>query len=70
MSVEPWIGQRGLQREDLRAIMAAIRADPAAWLAEEARGPLQVWLYTPGETPRTGAAGTAPSWNRAEAPSA
>ena len=47
ISEQPWIGSRGLLREDLKATMAAIRADPSAWLAEAAHGQLRDWLLTP-----------------------
>jgi hypothetical protein len=47
-SEQPWIGPRGLRREDLKETMGAIRADPAAWLAEVAHAQLRDWMLTPG----------------------
>ena len=43
----PWIGPGGLQREDLKEIMGAIRANPSSWLAETAHGQLRDWMLTP-----------------------
>ena len=63
---QPWIGQRGLRREDLKEIMGAIRADPASWLAEEAHGQLREWLNTPGEAPMAQTAGLAPTADSAD----
>jgi hypothetical protein len=50
-SERPWIGPGGLKREDLKEIMGAIRADPAAWLADAAHVKLRDWVLAPGEIP-------------------
>jgi hypothetical protein len=47
----PWIGPGGLKREDLRETMGAIRADPTAWLADAAHGPLREWILAAGTEP-------------------
>jgi hypothetical protein len=39
-----WIGPRGLRRDELAETMAAIRADLAAWLAEDAQVRLREWV--------------------------
>jgi hypothetical protein len=44
----PWIGARGLRREDLKEVMGAIRADPSAWLAESANDALRDWVLAHG----------------------
>ena len=43
-----WIGRRGLRREELAEIMAAIRDDLELWLADPAQKALRHWLMTPG----------------------
>ena len=42
-----WIGRRGLRREELASIMAAIRDDLEAWLADPAQDTLRAWVMTP-----------------------
>jgi hypothetical protein len=42
-----WIGPRGLQRDELKETLGAIRADPAAWLADPARHALRAWMLDP-----------------------
>lgn len=42
-----WIAASGLSREELGGTLAAIRNDPAAWLAEPARAGLRVRLLAP-----------------------
>ena len=43
----PWVGAGGMSREDLSAAMGTIRADVAAWLAQEPCAGLRRWLLTP-----------------------
>ena len=50
-SEQPWVGLGGLQREELKETMSAIRADPSSWLAETARGQLRDWMLAPGPAP-------------------
>jgi hypothetical protein len=45
-----WIGPRDLQRDELKATLGAIRADPAAWLAEPAHHALRTWMLDPQAT--------------------
>lgn len=47
----PWISKRQLRREELADTMQAIRADPAAWLAEAGNAELREWVLTPASTP-------------------
>jgi hypothetical protein len=47
----PWISKRQLRREDLAGAMQAIRADPAAWLAETGNAELRSWLLAPVSPP-------------------
>jgi hypothetical protein len=42
-----WIGRRGLRREELSEIMAAIRDDLEPWLADPAQNALRDWVATP-----------------------
>jgi hypothetical protein len=41
---EIWWGAGGMARADLPAAIDAIRADPTAWLANEARSDLRGWM--------------------------
>jgi hypothetical protein len=41
-----WIGRRGLRREELAGLMAAIRDDLETWLADPAQSDLRDWLMT------------------------
>jgi hypothetical protein len=50
-SVPPWIGRRGLHREELGETMAAIRADLPAWLAQPAQAQLQASILASGGEP-------------------
>ena len=50
-SEQPWVGLGGLQREELKETMSAIRADPSSWLAETAHGQLRDWMLAPGPAP-------------------
>lgn len=43
-SERAWIGPRGLRREELAETMSNIRADLAAWLAEDAQARLREWV--------------------------
>jgi hypothetical protein len=43
-SEQPWVGLRGLRREELKDAMSAIRANPSSWLAETAHGQLRDWM--------------------------
>jgi hypothetical protein len=43
----PWISKRQLRREEIADTMQAIRADPVAWLAEDANADLREWILTP-----------------------
>jgi len=47
----PWLGSRGLKREDLATTLAEIRGDPAAWLAEVSHHELRDWMLDPGAEP-------------------
>lgn len=40
----PWWGAGGMTRADLPAVIAAIRADPTAWLSHSARSGLREWM--------------------------
>jgi hypothetical protein len=40
----PWWGAGGMTRADLPAAVAAIRADPTAWLSDSARSGLREWM--------------------------
>ena len=53
-SERPWLGRGGLRREDLPDAMLAIRADPGAWLAEEAHRALREWMLAPTPEPIAG----------------
>jgi hypothetical protein len=59
-----WICRRQLRREDLPDTMKAIRADPAAWLAEEGNAELREWILTSAPALKTAdssrIAGTSP----------
>lgn len=44
---QPWIGARGLRREDLKEVMGTLRADPSAWLAQPENGALRDWIVAP-----------------------
>ncbi len=44
---QPWVGPGGLSREDLPAVMEAIRADVGAWLDEAPCRDLRRWLLAP-----------------------
>ena len=46
-SEQPWVGLRGLRREELKDTMSAIRANPSSWLAETAHGQLRDWMLAP-----------------------
>ena len=59
-----WIGRRGLRREELAEIMAAIRGDLEAWLADPARKTLLDWIVADAVTEEPGA-GPLPSPERA-----
>jgi hypothetical protein len=48
---QPWVGPGGFLREELKTIMAEIRADPSAWLAQTAYGDLRDWMLAPGPAP-------------------
>jgi len=50
-SEQPWVGLGGLQREELKETMSAIRANPSSWLAETERGQLRDWMLAPGPAP-------------------
>jgi hypothetical protein len=45
----PWISKRQLRREELAEVMQAIRADPAAWLAEDGNAELREWILAPSD---------------------
>ena len=45
-SESPWVGQRGLRREELAETMAAIRNDIDHWITEPAQSQLKTWLLT------------------------
>jgi hypothetical protein len=47
-SQPPWVGRRGLRREELSETMEAIRADPSAWLAQPEQTELREWVLVPG----------------------
>jgi hypothetical protein len=47
-SQPPWVGRRGLRREDLSETMEAIRADPSAWLAQPEQTELRALVLVPG----------------------
>jgi len=58
----PWIGARGMTRDELPAALAAIRGDVDGWLAREECRELREWLLAPdpayaGGTGRAGAEG-------------
>jgi hypothetical protein len=42
----PWVGRRGLRREELAETMAAIRSDVDGWLTEPSQTQLRTWLIT------------------------
>jgi hypothetical protein len=44
----PWVGRRGMQREELSETMGAIRADVSAWLAQPEQTELRAWVLIPG----------------------
>ena len=44
----PWVGQRGLRREELSEAMEAIRSDLSAWLAQPEQTALREWVLVPG----------------------
>jgi hypothetical protein len=43
----PWIGRRGLRREDLAETLAAIRDGLEAWLADPAQKTVRQWVMAP-----------------------
>jgi hypothetical protein len=45
-----WIGPRGLQRDELKETLGAIRADPSAWLADGTHHALRAWMLDPNAT--------------------
>jgi hypothetical protein len=47
-SQPPWVGRRGLRREELSETMEAIRADLSAWLAQPEQNELRAWVLVPG----------------------
>ena len=46
-SQPPWVGRRGLRREDLSETMGAIRADLSAWLAQPEQTELRALVLIP-----------------------
>jgi hypothetical protein len=46
-SQPPWVGRRGLRREDLSETMEAIRANLSAWLALPEQIALREWVLVP-----------------------
>lgn len=48
---QPWVGPGGFLREELKAVMAEIRADPSAWFAQPAFGDLLDWMLAPDSAP-------------------
>jgi hypothetical protein len=47
-SQPPWVGRRGLRREELSETMGAIRTDLSAWLAHPEQTELRAWVLVPG----------------------
>lgn len=47
----PWVGPGGLQREQLKETLGAIRADPSAWLSGAAHQTLRAWMLDPDAAP-------------------
>jgi hypothetical protein len=47
-SQPPWVGRRGLRREELPETMGEIRADLSAWLAQPEQTELREWVLVPG----------------------
>ena len=43
----PWVGARGLRREDLKEVMGALRANPSSWLAQPENRALREWVVAP-----------------------
>lgn len=43
----PWVGRRGLRREELSETMEAIRANLSAWLAHPEQTALREWVLVP-----------------------
>lgn len=71
-SQAPWVGQRGLRREDLSETMEAIRTDLTAWLAQPAQTELRELVLVPEVAaapifPPGGRAATAPAQEHARA---
>lgn len=56
-SQPPWVGQRGLRREELSDTMGAIRADLSAWLAHPEQLELRRMVLVPGAVAPTDASG-------------
>jgi hypothetical protein len=54
-SQPPWIGRRGLRREELPETMGAIRADLPEWLAQSAQASLRAWVMAPDADQATAA---------------
>ena len=58
----PWFDGGGHRREELPALMQAIRDDPGGWLARTANGELRDWmLASKAEQPSTPPMGAAPA---------
>lgn len=47
-SQPPWVGRRGLRREELSETMEAIRTDLSTWLAQPEQTELRAWVLVPG----------------------
>lgn len=52
----PWFDCGGHRREELPALMQAIRDDPGGWLARTANGELRDWILAPRAEPPLGRA--------------
>lgn len=54
----PWVGRRGLRREELAETMAVIRNDVDTWLTEPSQSQLRTWLLTAHPVQADNAAGS------------
>jgi hypothetical protein len=64
----PWLGRAGLRREELREVMATIRADVAGWLAGMQSPALAQWVLAPPDPPALAGPGEGKGLRRATAP--